>query len=247
MRKIICSILVIIFLWYVVCSFLKPPDYLFPNIDKVVKNFLESYDVYLSNTIYTLCEVIVGFVIANLLGLIIAIIVVYYPALEGVVTTLAMILKTIPIIAIAPLLVLWFGHDIGSKIAAVTITCFIPVLINVISDAKIKRGEYQNLINLYNITKLQELRHIILPGILPCLISSLKISSTLAIVGALVSEFVSANKGLGYLIISNYHSMNISGVFVCIVLSSIMGLSIYSICDYFEKKKTIFYNKQKHN
>lgn len=243
MRKIIWSIVVIILLWYILCCFLKPPDYLFPNIDKVAKEFIESNKIYLINMLYTLYEVIVGFVIANIIGLTIAIIVVYYPVLEGVVTTFAMILKTIPIIAIAPLLVLWFGHDMGSKIAAVTITCFIPVLINVISNAKIKRGEYQNLINLYNITKLQELKHIILPGILPCLISSLKISSTLAIVGALVSEFVSANKGLGYLIISNYHSMNISGVFVCIVLSSIMGLLIYSICDYYEKKKIIFYNK----
>lgn len=237
MRKTISSISIIIFLWYIVCSVFNPPDYLFPSIGNVVGNFIELYDVYLINTLYTLFEIIIGFVIANLLGLTIAIIVVYYSFLEETIITMSMILKTIPIIAIAPLLVLWFGHGIGSKIAAVTITCFIPVLINVISDAKIKRKEYKNLSSLYGITKWQEIKYILLPALLPCLISSFKISSTLAIVGALVSEFVSANKGLGYLIISNYHSMNISGVFVCIVLSSIIGLAIYNICSYFEKKK----------
>ena len=237
MRKIISSILLIIFLWYMICCIFNPPDYLFPNIGKVISNFIELYDVYLINTLYTLAEIISGFVIANLLGLIIAIIVVYYSVLEDVIITTAMILKTIPIIAIAPLLVLWFGHGMGSKIAAVTITCFIPVLINVVSDAKIKRKEYKNLSSLYCITTLQEIRYILLPALLPSIISSFKISSTLAIVGVLVSEFISANKGLGYLIISNYHSMNIAGVFVCIILSSIIGLVIYNICNYFEKTK----------
>ena len=65
--------------------------------------------------------------------------------------------------------------------------------------------------------------------------SSLKISSSLAIVGALVSELISANKGIGYLIMSNYYSMNIAGVFVCIILSSLIGIGIYSIFDKLEK------------
>lgn len=236
MRKTINSILIIVLLWYMVCGIFNPPDYLFPDLEKVFGNFIKLYDIYLTNALYTLLEIIIGFIIANLLGLIIAIIVVYYPVLENTITTLAMILKTIPIIAIAPLLVLWFGHGIGSKIAAVSITCFIPVLINVITDAKIKRKDYKNLSNLYGISKLQEVKYILLPSILPSLISSFKISSTLAIVGALVSEFISANKGLGYLIISNYNSMNIAGVFVCIILSSTIGLAIYNICGYFEKK-----------
>ena len=237
MRKILISILIIILFWCAISFIFNPPEYLFPSVDQVIKSFIERYDIYLTNMLYTIGEVLSGFIIANILGLIIAITIVYYPFLEGTITTFAMILKTIPIIAIAPLLVLWFGHGLGSKISAVTITCFIPVLINVMSDGKSKKLEYKNLSSLYNITKIQEIRYIILPGVLPCLIASLKISSTLAIVGALVSEFVSANKGLGYLIISNYHSMNISGVFVCIVLSSIIGLSIYGVCDYFEKSR----------
>ncbi len=70
------------------------------------------------------------------MGLFLALIVIHYKHLEQTITIMAIILKTVPIIAIAPLLVLWFGHGMGSKIAAVTITCFIPVLINVLTGAK---------------------------------------------------------------------------------------------------------------
>lgn len=147
----------------------------------------------------------------------------------------------VPIVAIAVIYretpeALWFGHGMGSKIAAVVITSFIPILINVLSGAKGILYKYKNIIGLYNMNKIQKTKYFILPGIRPYLMSSLKISSSLAIVGALVSELISANKGIGYLIMSNYYSMNISGVFVCIILSSLIGIGIYCIFDKLEKK-----------
>ena len=84
--------------------------------------------------------------------------------------------------------------------------------------------------------KKQKTKYFILPGIRTYLMSSLKISSSLAIVGALVSELISANKGIGYLIMANYYSMNISGVFDCIILSSLIGIVIYCAFDKLEKK-----------
>ena len=236
MRKILSSIFIILIIWMIISYIFHPAEYLFPSINNVVKAFVENYEVFLENTIYTILEVFIGFVIANFLGLILAIISIHYKYLEQILTISAIILKTIPIIAIAPLLVLWFGHGIWSKIAAVTITCFIPILINVLSGAKSIIYKYEDIICLYNLTKIQKTKYFILPGIMPCMMSSFKISSSLAIVGALVSEFISANKGIGYLIISNYYSMNIAGVFVCIILSSAMGIAIYYICDELERR-----------
>lgn len=161
---------------------------------------------------------------------------IYYSKLEQILTLIALILKTIPIIAIAPLLVLWFGHGIWSKIAAVTLSCFIPIFINIMSGSKNVVKKYDELISLYNLNNKQKIFYFILPGVIPYLLSAFKISSSLAIVGALVSEFISANRGLGYLIISNYYSMNIAGVFVCIIISSIIGIFIYNICECMEKK-----------
>lgn len=236
MRKIIIPLIIILLIWIIISFIFKPPEYIFPNPISVVKCFIGNYGVFLENTAFTLLEVLLGFIIANGLGLVLAMIVIHYKSLEQILTISAIILKTIPIIAIAPLLILWFGHGIWSKVAAVAITCFIPIIINVLSGAKEVIHKYNNIICLYNLNKIQKTKYFILPGILPYLISAFKISSSLAIVGALVSEFISANKGLGYLIISNYYSMNIAGVFVCIFLSSIMGIIIYYICDLLEKK-----------
>ena len=236
MRKIMNSIVIILLIWIIITYVFKPAEYLFPKPYSVLSEFKEHYQVFLQNTFYTLLEIIIGFLIANIIGLTLAIIAINYNSLEQILTIFAIILKTIPIIAIAPLLVLWFGHGIGSKIAAVVITCFIPILINVLSGAKALDEQFISLFNLYSINKYQKIRYFIIPGIVPHLISAFKISSSLAIVGALVSEFITANKGLGYLIISNYYSMNIAGVFVCIILSSFIGIGIYTICEKIEKE-----------
>ena len=235
MKKTIITILFMIILWMTISFVFHPAEYLFPSLESVAKSFIENYQEFLENTMYTIIEVIVGFGIAVALGLFFAIIIVHYTHLEQILTFSAIILKTIPIITIAPLLVLWFGHGMGSKIAAVAITSFIPILINVLSGAKEILYKYKNIIGLYNMNNRQKTKYFILPGIRPYLMSSLKISSSLAIVGALVSELISANKGIGYLIMSNYYSMNIAGVFVCIILSSLIGIGIYCIFDKLEK------------
>lgn len=236
MRKLIISVIILIVAWVIITSVFKPAEYLFPSFLSVINEFNNNKEVFLSNALNTLIEVLVGFLIANIIGLVLAIMAIYYSKLEQILTVIALILKTIPIIAIAPLLVLWFGHGIWSKIAAVTLSCFIPIFINIMSGSKNVVKEYDELISLYNLNNKQKIFYFILPGVIPYLLSAFKISSSLAIVGALVSEFISANKGLGYLIISNYYSMNIAGVFVCIIISSIIGIFIYNICEYMEKK-----------
>jgi len=236
MRRILFSIAFVVIIWLIIAYVFKPAQYLFPSPDRVLTVFNENRTHFIEHTLYTLVEMLIGFVIASMLGLSLAIVAVFYSRAESVLTTLSVILKTIPIMALAPLLILWFGPEIWSKVAAVVITCFMPILVNVLSGAKIIAKKYKDIISLYQMTKFQQLKKIILPGVAPYLLSALKISSSLAIVGALVSEFISANKGLGYLIISNYYSMNIAGVFVCIIISSILGLVIYYTIDFVEKK-----------
>lgn len=241
MRKTLMSLGFIVIAWIFVDLVFDIPNYLFPSIKDIYEVFRISYSQYLNNSLFTIIEIIIGFLLANLLGIIIAILALNNKYLERLITTISIIIKTIPIIAIAPLLVLWFGHGMCSKYAAVVITCFSPILINTLMSSKIEMQRYKQLIDIYNLNRAQALKHIIFPGIVPSLISSLKISSSLAVVGALVSEFICANKGLGYLIISNYNSMNIAGVFICIIISSIIGITIFELCNVIEDKVKILY------
>jgi NitT/TauT family transport system permease protein len=235
--KIFLTAAILISIWTFVSYVLRPTQYLFPTPDSVFFIITTQLDKYFEHSMYTFSEVIIGFIIANAIGLMVAVAAIFFPKSEKSLTSLAVTMKTIPIIAIAPLLILWFGPDIWSKVAAVVATCFMPILVNVLGGAKTIDRKMKDLISLYAPNKIQELRFFILPGLVPHILSAFKISSSLAIVGALVSEFISANKGLGYLIISNYYSMNIAGVFACIIIASVFGILLYYIFDFIEKKK----------
>ena len=235
MKKNIIGLLIIIIIWLLITFVFNPPSYLFPSLMSTIKTYLSNYQLYMYHTFITVLEIILGFIIALILGLSLSLISLYYKKTETIFTFISIILKTIPIIAIAPVLVLWFGSGIGSKIAAVSITSFIPIFVNILAGSKNILNKYKNIIGIYSLNKHQINKIILLHGVSEQIISSLKIASSLAVVGALVSEFISANKGLGYLIISNYYSMNIAGVFVCIVISGLLGILIYSSCDSLEK------------
>lgn len=235
MKKSIIGILIIMAIWFLITFIFNPPSYLFPSLVNTIKELLSNYQLFIHHTLITLSEIILGFIVALIIGLILSLVSLYYRKTETVFTFISVILKTIPIIAMAPLLVLWFGSGLGSKVAAVAITSFIPVFVNTLSGSKIILDRYKNIIGIYSLNKTQINKIILLRGISEYIISSLKISSSLAVVGALVSEFISANEGLGYLIISNYYSMNIAGVFVCIMISGFLGIVIYSLCNMLEK------------
>lgn len=237
MRKIIISLLIIISVWILISFTLNPQKYIFPSFFSVVEEFINNSKTYLENYYYTIFEILLGFIIANIIGLLLAFISLSNKLLEQFAVTMSIIIKTIPIIAIAPLLILWFGHGFGSKIAAVVISSFIPILINTLTNSKETLIKYKNIIDLYSIKKISVIRKFIIPSILNNIFAASKISISLAIVAALVSEFISANKGLGFLIVSNYYSMNIAGVFVCIILSSFFGIIMYYVFMILEKKK----------
>ena len=236
MKKNLIGLLTIIILWLLITFIFNPPSYLFPSLINTVTDFISNYQLYIHHTFITIIEIVLGFIVALFIGLSLSLVALYYQKTETIFTFISIILKTIPIIAIAPLLVLWFGNGLGSKVAAVAITSCIPIFVNTLSGAKTILNRYKNIIGIYSLNKLEINKIILLHGISEYIITSLKITSSLAVVGALVSEFISANKGLGYLIISNYYSMNIAGVFVCIMISGLLGILIYSGCDYLERR-----------
>lgn len=236
MKKSIIGLSIIVIVWILITLVFNPPSYLFPSLISTLKTLITNYQLYLHHTYITAIEILLGFIVALFIGLSLSLIALYYSKTETIFTFISIILKTIPIIAIAPLLVLWFGSGIGSKIAAVAITSFIPIFVNTLSGSKTILNRYKNIIGIYSLNKFQINKIILLPGVAEYIISSLKITSSLAVVGALVSEFISANEGLGYLIISNFYSMNIAGVFACIMISGLLGILIYSGCNLLEKK-----------
>lgn len=225
----------IVFLWYSLVVFFRIPSYLFPDPILVFSSLWENKIAIFNNTLITLNETIIGFLIANLISISIALGIAFNKDLEDFIMPFAITLKTIPVIAVTPLLVIWLGSGSYSKIATAALICFFPSLVNVLRGVKSLDRDLVELFKVYSADKIQLTKMLIIPSIMPYLFAALKVSSSLAVVGALVGEFIGANRGLGFLILSNYYNLNTPYVFACIIVSSLIGIGFYYLIHFIEK------------
>jgi NitT/TauT family transport system permease protein len=220
-------------IWELAVRTFAIPVYLLPAPTKIVSVI----DVKLgSHMMVTLMEALVGFVLANILGFITAIIFVHSKPIEKGVFPLAIALKTTPLVALAPLLVVWMGTGYSSKVVASMLICFFPILVNSVKGLKAIEFEAWELFSTYKGTKWEIFWKLRLPTSVPYVLSALKISSSLAIVGAIVGEFVGANKGLGYVVLVSSYHMDTPIMFSAIAASAACGLVLFWTIGWFEKK-----------
>ncbi len=238
MRKLlpVWIILSLVLFWYLSIRIFNIPRYLLPSPSAVAHVFITNPRLLLESFTVTFIEAFLGFVIANFLSAVIALTISLHKGSEYYVLPVAIVLKTIPIVAIAPLLILWFGSSIAPKVATAALICFFPSLVSIVSGIKSMREDYLDLFKIYNASNIATVRHLFIPYSLPFIFSSLKISSSLAVVGALVGEFLGSNMGLGFLIITSYYSLNTPIVFAAVILTSSIGLSLFYAIHYLESK-----------
>ncbi|MDD5696371.1 MAG: ABC transporter permease [Candidatus Pacebacteria bacterium] len=229
-------VIVAALIWQLSVFLFKIPNYLLPAPADIIVSFSKNYLIIIENAFITLGEVLIGFFLANLISLIIVCLIFYNKKIEKIILPASITIKTIPIIAITPIIILWFGTGFFSKVVVVMAICFFPSLINMIRATKSINSDLFHIFTIYSATKKQTITKLIIPSTLPYLFSSLKISSSLAVVGAIVGEFVAVNKGLGFLIMSNYYSLNMSMVFTTTLIVCLVGLLMYYCIDVIEKR-----------
>jgi NitT/TauT family transport system permease protein len=218
------------------------PEYLFPRPSKVFLEIISSFNSLMWHTGITMAETVAGYIIGNILGFVAAVIFAHYKTIERGFYPYAIALKTTPIIALAPLLVLWFGTDIGSKIAASAIVCFFPILVNTVKGLKNVDDVTLDLFRSLSATRWHIFTKLRLPNALPYMFSALKISTGLAVVGAIVGEFVGANKGIGYVIlVSTYHLETVK-MFAAISMVALGGVLFFLLVSLIERK-VLFWQK----
>lgn len=225
-----------ILFWQFIVYVLHIPKYIFPSPIDILTTILQNFSLLFFNTTITLSEALIGFILANLLSFIFAIWISYNKDLEHVILPIAIIMKTIPIIAITPLLVLWMGTGFESRVVTAGLICFFPSLVNTLRGVKQTDRNFTEIFIVYSASKYNTLKLLLIPSIAPYVFSALKVSSSLAIVGALVGEFVGANKGLGFLIIVNYYNLNTPMVFTAILITSCAGILFYYFINFIENK-----------
>jgi NitT/TauT family transport system permease protein len=209
------------------------PEYLLPSPLVIVRSLEKSLLIEIG---YTAGEALCGFVIASTLAFAGAVLFVRFRIIEQGLFPLAITLKTTPIVAIAPLLVLWLGTGWWSKVAAATLISFFPVLVNTVKGLKAPEADFQDLFRTMRADQSQIFRKLRVPYCLPYLFSALKISSSLAIVGAIVGEFVGAEHGLGYLIVISSAHLETATVFQAIGAAALIGIAMFYALEFLERR-----------
>jgi len=222
-------------LWQISVTAFNIPEYLFPAPLEISKQFV-NYSLFLKHTYITLLESISGFVLGAIFAFLIALGINYSKLLEILIHPFLMISQTTPRIAIAPFLIIWFGHDLIPKIIIAAIMSFFPIVVNTVKGFRSADSELLELMDSYGATRTETLIKVKIPGALPYIFVALKLAITFSVIGAVVGEFVGADEGLGYLILQGNVNLDTSLMFAALFVLSIMGIVLYKIIGIIEKK-----------
>lgn len=184
----------------------------------------------------TIYATIVGFLIGSLLGSVCGLLLWYFKGFAKVIDPFAVALNGVPKIALAPMIVIWFGTDIFSKIVLAIISTFVVALLSAYQATHQIEESQINLMRSFGATRTQIFTKIIVPASLPWIISAFRINIGLSLVSVIGGEFISSDRGLGHMVFVEGNLFNLPAVWVGVIMLVIVAISLYSLVGYAEKK-----------
>lgn len=194
----------------------------------------------------TVQEVVMGFLIGSAIGIVIGSLLGEFVFVDRVMRPYVIAFQSIPKVAVAPLVIIWLGYDLASKVAIASLIAFFPVLINTLAGIRATPTEHSELMKAYGGSRLQTFLYVKTRNALPFVFAGLNVAATLAVIGAVVGEFLGSDRGLGYVIMAAGMSLNMGTVFAAIVLLAVMATSL-SMLIQFAERKIIFWRGDDRN
>jgi NitT/TauT family transport system permease protein len=187
------------------------------------------------NTWPTIVETLGGFLVGNVIAVVIAIGFVHNRTFQHTVYPLAVTVRTLPIVAISPILVLLLGNGYAPKIAIAALITFFPTLVNMVDGLNAVDAQAQELMHVLSATKWEVFRYVRWPTSLPYLFSALRIASTASLLGAIVAEWIGSNKGLGYLILAATYDYRTPLLYATMAVASAVALVLFGVISSLER------------
>jgi NitT/TauT family transport system permease protein len=221
----------VLVLWWVATAQEWVANYLVPTPGQVWDRIIGDWSSLMYHSYVTLYETVVGFVLASVLGLATAVLIAYSRTLDKALYPIVLFAQVIPKIAIAPLLVVWFGNGLAPKIILAVLIAFFPVVVSGVAGLRSTDHELLELSSTMGASRWQTFRKIRFPNALPHLMAGEKVAVTLAVVGAVVGEFVGASEGLGYVLLLANGNLDSALLFAALILMSLIGILLFVVVE----------------
>jgi len=241
------AIVFLIVIWQLVCVLGLVESFMLPSPVSVVKAFVEEFDELMLHLRVTLIEAVVGLALGVIIGFVIAVAMDAFEVLYKAFYPVIILTQTVPTVAIAPLLVLWFGYEMLPKVILVVMTTFFPIAVGLINGFKSVDADEIKLLRAMGATKMQIFTHIKLPGALGQFFAGLKISASYAVVGAVISEWLGGFEGLGVYMTRVKKAFAFDKMFAVIFLISIVSLLLMKLVEVLQKKTMPWSDMEKDN
>jgi NitT/TauT family transport system permease protein len=228
------GIAIFLIIWEVLARAFDVPTYLLPTPTEIGRTIIEEIDVLVDHAAVTAYEMLLGYFLAIAIAVPMAIAITASPSFNRFIMPILLFFQTVPKIAIAPLFLIWFGVGTLPKVLVAFLISFFPIIIDTAVGLRSVPTEMIDLARSMGATKLQIFTHFRLPTSLPYLFSGLKVAATLAVVGAVVGEFVGADRGLGYLLLVTNSNLQTALTFGTIFALTVLGLVLFYIIQFLE-------------
>lgn len=229
------AVVLLLLLWQAATSLFGIEDWILPAPLQIAHEASSSYERLLGHTWATLKLTLSGFAIGTATGLIVAGVLHYVPFLRRSLYPLLILSQNIPIIALGPLLIIWFGFGILSKLIVIVLVCFFPITVAALGGLAGTDRTMLNYMQMIGASRSQIFWKLELPYSLPAVFSGLRIAATYSIMGAIIAEWISSDQGLGYYMLLQKSAFRTDRMFVAIMIVVLLSLLMFSVIVWLER------------
>jgi NitT/TauT family transport system permease protein len=225
----LAGVALIIVVWVLACWLINIPTVVLPSPDKVLRSFVLRGDLLISEGWITFKETLYGFLLALVVGLPLAVAVANSRPLNLMFYPLLIALQSVPKVALAPMILVWLGTGLESKLAIVWLVAFFPIIVDTAAGLRATPKELLELAHSLNASPLQVFLKVQLPAALPFIVTGAKVAITLAVIGAVIGEFVGSSEGLGFLLLSATSQLDTPLAFAALFALAALGILAYAL------------------
>lgn len=222
-------ILVLLVVWEAVVRIFHIPLYVLPSPVQVVQTLFSEAGTLWGHALVTTTEAVVGIVIALVLAIILGVAMDRFPVVRQGLYPVLVVTQTVPMIVLAPILIIYMGFGAAPKILTVVLMCFFPVAVSFSDGLSQVDEEYVHLVRSYGTGKWGAYRLVKIPAAIPALLSGLKVAATYSISGAVVGEWIGSQRGLGYYLLRVKNGYMLDKVFACVLVIIFLSLCMNGV------------------